>query len=159
LEMRKGIRNMSKKLISKPALCVNCRICEMACAHQKSGVFSPVKARIWIDKNEKGLNEPVICRHCLRPPCARACPSEKGIPIQRDRKTGIVRFSNENCVGHHACIGACPFGAMRIDPHTGQVFKCDLCGGDPECVKWCPTGALQYVDVKAIGTVILREAS
>ncbi len=145
---------MSKKLISKPALCVNCRICEMSCSLQKSGMFNPVKASIWTRRNENGRDAPMFCRHCLVPPCAKACPVEEGKPILREKETGIVRFSVNNCTGCHECVGACPFDAMRIDPHTEQVFKCDLCDGDPECVKWCPTGAIQYVDTKAIGTVI-----
>jgi anaerobic carbon-monoxide dehydrogenase iron sulfur subunit len=144
---------MPKKLLSKPALCVNCRICEMSCSLEKSGMFSPVKARIWIQKNKKGLDAPMICRHCLVPPCEKACPVEEDKPIWRDKETGIVRVSAKNCIGCYECVQACPFGAMRIDPHTGQVFKCDLCDGDPECAKWCPTGAIQYVDAKAFGTV------
>ncbi|MCH6588008.1 MAG: (Fe-S)-binding protein, partial [Proteobacteria bacterium] len=29
--------------------------------------------------------------------------------------------------------------------------KCDLCGGDPECAKACPTGAITYVDADWTG--------
>ena len=125
----------------------------MACALEKTGMFSPVKSRIWILHNKKGVDTPMICRQCLHPPCEKACPVEDEKPIRKDKKTGIVSFSAETCIGCYECVKACPFGAMRIDPHTGQVFKCDLCGGDPECVKWCPTGAIQYVDTKAIGTL------
>jgi len=39
-------------------------------------------------------------------------------------------------------VTACQFGMIRIDPETKQAFKCDLCGGDPQCAKWCPTGAI-----------------
>ena len=126
----------------------------MACSLEKSGMFSPVKARIWIHKNKKGLDAPMICRHCLSPPCEAACPVEgEEKPIRKDKTTGIVYVSLENCIGCYECVKACPFGAMRIDPHSGEVHKCDLCGGDPECVKWCPTGAIQYVDTKALGTL------
>lgn len=125
----------------------------MACALEKSGIFSPVKSRIWILRNKKGLDTPMICRQCLNPPCEKACPVEDEKPIRKDKNTGIVHFSPATCIGCYECVKACPFGAMRIDPHTGQVFKCDLCGGDPECVKWCPTGAIQYVDTKTIGTL------
>ncbi len=34
-----------------------------------------------------------------------------------------------------------------VDADTGRVLKCDLCGGDPICVKVCPTGALRYEPV------------
>jgi len=144
---------MSMKLVSKPALCVNCRICEMSCSLQKTGTFNPVKARIWIHRSKKGLDTPMICRHCLVPPCEAACPVEGEKPIWRDKTTGIVHLSLKRCIGCYECVKACPFGAVRIDPHSGQVLKCDLCGGDPECAKWCPTGAVQYVDTKAIGTL------
>ncbi len=144
---------MPKKLIARPALCVNCRTCEMACSLEKSGMFSPAKARIWIHRNQKGLDVPMICRHCLEPPCEKACPVAEDKPIRRDRETGIVRAMGRNCIGCYECVAACPFGAMRIDVLTDQVVKCDLCDGDPECVKWCPTGAIQYVDTKAIGAV------
>jgi Fe-S-cluster-containing hydrogenase component 2 len=26
--------------------------------------------------------------------------------------------------------------------------KCDLCGGDPQCVKFCISGALQFVEAE-----------
>ncbi len=26
-------------------------------------------------------------------------------------------------------------------------MKCDLCEGDPECVKYCPYGAIEYLPV------------
>jgi len=148
---------MSKKLLVKPALCVSCRICEMACSLEKSGIFSPVKARIWIQKNKKGQYSPMICRQCKSAPCEKACPVKEAKPIQRDKETGIVLLSLENCIGCYECVYACPFGAMRIDPHEEEVFKCDLCQGDPECVKWCPTGAITLADTKAIGTLSASE--
>ena len=72
---------------------------------------------------------------------------------------GLLILTNDGDLQHrithprYECVKACPFGAMRVDPHTGHVFKCDLCEGDPECAKWCPTGALQFVDTKTIGTL------
>lgn len=145
---------MIKKLISKPALCVNCRICEMACSLEKSNMFNPVKARIWIHQGDKEVVTPMICRHCGVPPCEKACPVEA---IRKDKQTGIVHLMSDRCIGCYECVGACPFGAVRIDPNTDEVIKCDLCGGDPECVKWCPTGAIQYVDTKAMAAIKVAE--
>jgi len=42
------------------------------------------------------------------------------------------------------CIQACPFGAMGYDEEQGIAEKCDLCAGDPECVKHCFYGALEF---------------
>jgi anaerobic carbon-monoxide dehydrogenase iron sulfur subunit len=129
----------------------------MACSLEKAGMFNPVKARIWIQRNKKGQDAPMICRHCVNPPCAKACPVEVDKPIQRDKETGIVSLNFATCIGCYECVTKCPFGAIRVDPHTEEVFKCDLCGGDPECVKWCPTGAIQYVDTKAVGTIRAKD--
>ncbi len=39
------------------------------------------------------------------------------------------------------CVTACPQypnSAVRVIPATKKAIKCDLCGGDPQCVKFCP---------------------
>ena len=47
----------------------------------------------------------------------------------------------EKCVLCQACVAACPIaGSLRV--FEGELLKCDLCGGDPQCVKYCPTDAL-----------------
>jgi Fe-S-cluster-containing hydrogenase component 2 len=57
---------------------------------------------------------------------------------------------------------ACPFGGIGINPGSGQVFKCELCDGDPECVKACDDGAITFDEpdvalmdkkIKAIGSL------
>ena len=116
-------------------------------------MFNPVKARIWIYEGKMEVVTPMICRHCAAPPCEKACPVEGKKPIFRDKATGIIHMVQDGCIGCYECVGACPFGAVRIDPGTNEVIKCDLCGGDPECIKWCPTGAIQYVDTKAMAAV------
>jgi Fe-S-cluster-containing hydrogenase component 2 len=35
---------------------------------------------------------------------------------------------------------------MGIDTAARKVIKCDLCDGDPMCVKFCETKALQFLD-------------
>jgi Fe-S-cluster-containing hydrogenase component 2 len=44
------------------------------------------------------------------------------------------------------CTVACPFGNAIYDVSTGNILKCDTCDGDPECVRFCPDGALEYTD-------------
>lgn len=43
------------------------------------------------------------------------------------------------------CMVSCPFGAISYDGDRKSVVKCELCGGDPQCVRFCPTGALKFV--------------
>lgn len=142
------------KLLNKDAdLCVGCRMCELSCSFNKIIRFTPVASRIWVIRDEeKGIFDPIICRHCARPPCEKACPVEGEKPIYKDKNTGIVRLiPDRGCIGCYECARACPFGAIRIKP-DGDVFKCDLCDGDPECVKWCPTGAIQFIERSNIVT-------
>jgi Fe-S-cluster-containing dehydrogenase component len=35
-------------------------------------------------------------------------------------------------------VPGCPFDVVFVAP-TGELLKCDLCGGDPVCVKACAT--------------------
>ena len=42
-------------------------------------------------------------------------------------------------MGCKVCTIACPFGTVNYNADSGKVIKCDLCGGDPECAKACPT--------------------
>jgi Fe-S-cluster-containing hydrogenase component 2 len=41
--------------------------------------------------------------------------------------------------------------AIRLDEDTQFPLKCDLCGGDPQCVKFCPTEALVFTDKRVEG--------
>ena len=52
----------------------------------------------------------------------------------------------------------CPFGAISIDSGDEKLIKCDLCGGDPTCVKFCSTGALQYVKEDTYSLRKMKEA-
>jgi len=45
------------------------------------------------------------------------------------------------------CISACPFGNMTYSSRLKRVIKCDMCGGDPQCVKMCSYGALEYKEL------------
>jgi Fe-S-cluster-containing hydrogenase component 2 len=44
------------------------------------------------------------------------------------------------------CALACPFGAVAYETLRNRILKCDLCDGAPECVAFCPVGALEFVD-------------
>lgn len=122
--------------------CSGCRTCEMVCSLTHSGECNPLKSRIRVTRMKlKGVMIPVFCRQCVNPPCAENCPVGA---IYRDENTGLVIIDYDACIGCKICVEYCPFGAITLDPETEQVIKCDLCGGDPQCVKYCIEEALIY---------------
>ena len=56
----------------------------------------------------------------------------------------IAQLDESLCVGCGTCVDACPFGMAALHPESGLAIICDLCGGDPACVKRCVTGAIVY---------------
>lgn len=128
--------------------CTGCRTCEMVCSLTHTGECNPLKSRIHVTRMKlDGVMIPVYCKQCVNAPCAKNCPENA---IYRDEKTGVVLIDYAKCIGCKNCIQYCPFGAMTLDPETEQVIKCDLCGGDPQCVKYCIDNALvnhRYDDV------------
>ena len=136
---------MAKKLVIDSEKCTGCRICEMACAVNHTGAVNPLRARIRILKWEwEGRYVPSQCRQCASPACQAACPVDA---IYRDDILDRVMIDYDKCIGCRACIDACPFGMIGFDPVDQQVIKCDLCGGDPQCVRFCDTKAIVYTDV------------
>jgi Fe-S-cluster-containing hydrogenase component 2 len=118
----------------------------MACSLKKTNGLGAIKSGIWIFMDDfDGINKPVVCKQCKNPPCEKACPLDNEKPIRMDKRTGIVFISNDKrCMNCYECVDACAFGAIRIDPEEGKPVKCDLCDGDPECVRWCHFGAISY---------------
>lgn len=131
-------------MIVDMTVCSGCQACITACSLTKANVFSPVKSRILIDKNEsKCLNIPLLCEHCENPPCQAVCPTGA---IGKDLETGIVKIDPALCSGCENCRLACPFGgASIIRMEDGVAVKCDLCDGKPACVDVCQQGAIIYM--------------
>lgn len=128
--------------------CTGCRACEVACVVAHEGVFGRAAARIKVVKHETvGLDDPRVCQMCGDVPCVGACPVE-ALRVERangsGQVAGTVTLSAGRCIACGACVEACPFGGARLHPQTGIVLICDLCGGDPACVKHCATGAIIY---------------
>jgi len=132
-----------KRIQIHPAACSGCRACMVACVVRHDGRFGTATSRIYVAKADAaGTDEPRVCRHCRRAPCVAACPTGA---LHRDEEQGVVRVRGAECTGCGACAQACPFGAVTLHPQAGTALICDLCDGDPACVKRCATGAIEYV--------------
>jgi len=131
-----------KKIVIYPENCTGCRLCESSCAIYNENVNDLSRARIRTVKDHLlGLSVPVVCHQCKDPPCAEGCPVNS---IIKDLETGIVKINYDECIGCETCIQACPFGA--IIALQDKVIKCELCNGDPQCVRYCATEAIKYID-------------
>jgi anaerobic carbon-monoxide dehydrogenase iron sulfur subunit len=137
---------MEAKLMHvNPGKCTACRNCEFACAFSHLHEGRPTAARCRAvpepDQGLEGKNALVICMQCDDAACVKACPANA---LWRDMKSGAIYHVPERCIQCASCVAACPFGNMRWETVTASPAKCDLCGGDPVCVKFCPTGAIEY---------------
>jgi Fe-S-cluster-containing dehydrogenase component len=61
--------------------------------------------------------------------------------------TGAVLVDREKCIGCGECIDACPGKIPHIHPAENYALICDLCGGDPECVKVCREGGWDVLKI------------
>ena len=142
---------MNKALVIRPEKCTGCHSCEMACSMVHEGECNFDLSRIGIMKtNGGGTNEniPVVCQQCHDPICADVCVMGA---IRRDEDTGALLVKENLCVGCKTCVIACPLGGVLYHHIKGCAMKCDLCGGDPECVKSCLYGALEYLPMDEWG--------
>lgn len=148
---------MSKNLMVDQEKCTGCRLCELVCSVNKEGAANPARSRIKVIKWEtEGFYLPMFCQQCEDPVCETVCPVNG---VSRDSKTGCVSVDYDLCIGCRSCVSACPMGGAGFDSKTGEVLRCDLCGGDPTCVKFCQTKAIQYMDVEKVQTKRMRAAA
>lgn len=121
-----------------PDTCCGCRICEMVCSLSHEGLCSPELSRIRVvNQPAKEIDIPIVCIQCGI--CAAKCPAN-AIGINKETQVYIV--DAKRCVGCGVCAAVCPFGAISLPASTKYAIRCDLCGGEPACVKACPTGCL-----------------
>lgn len=130
------------KVRVNPDLCQGCRACEAVCSLFHFGEINPAATGIKISEHVFGHFKQNVCQQCIDMVCKDAC----GVgAISRDAYTGAVVIS-EKCIGCGKCAEACPVNAISMVNINGRksAFKCDLCGGVPECVKICPRNALGW---------------
>ncbi len=143
--------------------CIGCHACSTACKSE-NGVPLGVN-RTWVKYVETGAFpdtrrhfQVTRCNHCANPPCARICP----VTAMYQRDDGIVEFDPEICIGCKACLQACPYDAIYIDPDQGTAAKCHFCahrtdlGLEPACVVVCPEHAIIAGDMNDPASEISR---
>jgi carbon-monoxide dehydrogenase iron sulfur subunit len=148
---------MAKALYIDYQKCTGCRLCELVCAVKHDGFSNPVRSRIRVIKWEaEGLYVPMSCQQCEDAPCMNVCPVKA---ISRDEDLGLVMIDYDVCIGCRSCVVVCPFGAMSFNPIDRKVFKCDLCDGDPQCVRFCEEKAVDFVEVDEVSILKKRDAA
>jgi len=149
--------------------CIGCHSCTVAC---KTENRVPLGVnRTWVKYVEKGRFPNVRrvfqvnrCNQCEHPPCVEICP----VTAMYQRSDGIVDFNPARCIGCKACMQACPYDAIYVDPDRNTVAKCHLCahrievGLEPACTSVCPESALVAGDLddpeSEVAQLVAREA-
>ena len=134
--------------------CIGCHACTIAC---KAEHDVPLGVnRCWVKTVEKGTFPdtqrfffPVLCNQCDAAPCVRICPTNALFK----RRDGIVDLNGGACIGCRACMEACPYDQLFIDPNTHTAEKCNFCANRvenqllPSCVIVCPTQCRIFGDL------------
>ena len=143
--------------------CIGCHACTIAC---KAEHQIPIGVnRCWVKTVEKGTFPdtrrfffPVLCNQCHDAPCARICPTS----ALYKRRDGIVDLNGESCIGCRACMEACPYDQLFIDPDTHTAEKCNFCANrvenrlQPACVSVCPTECRIFGDLEDPSSEVAR---
>ncbi len=125
--------------------CIACGKCELACAFAHGSEGRPAKTRINIHRRGPELGHadrllPVRRRGLCRGLPDRGAGAQRG---DRRHRHGAVALHLLPDVRRRLSLRQ---HAVGRDLHCVQ--KCDLCGGDPRCVPFCPTGAIAWVPVE-----------
>jgi carbon-monoxide dehydrogenase iron sulfur subunit len=148
---------MAKVLMINYEKCTGCRQCELVCSVSHEGVSNPSRSRINVIKWEsEGLYIPMTCQQCEDAPCMAICPVKA---LSRDQALDYVKVDYDVCIGCRSCVAVCPFGAAAFDVIGKKIIKCDLCEGDPQCVRFCDVKAIEYVDADRLNREKKREAA
>jgi Fe-S-cluster-containing dehydrogenase component/formate-dependent nitrite reductase membrane component NrfD len=129
--------------------CIGCHACSTACKSENQVPLSVNRTYVkYVDvglfPHTRRAFQVTRCNQCDDPPCAQACPTA----AMYARPDGIVDFDKSICIGCKACIAACPYDAIFINPEDHSAEKCNFCahrldiGLEPACVIVCPTEAI-----------------
>ena len=124
-----------------PQQCTGCRTCKVACAAIKGEKGMLGRSRIQIVDIDENTHVQLNCLQCVNAACMTVCPTGA---LHRDEETRAVALDDAQCIGCALCETACPFGHIFFDKLANKALKCDLCGGEPTCAKFCPHQAILF---------------
>ena len=148
--------------------CIGCHACTTACKSENEVPLSVTRTYVkHVDVGAFPLARRVFqvtrCNQCDDAPCVTACPTA----AMYARSDGIVDFDKSICIGCKACIAACPYDAIFINPDDHAAEKCNFCahridvGLEPACVVVCPTEAILVGDLRdpasRVAQIVRRE--
>jgi Fe-S-cluster-containing dehydrogenase component/formate-dependent nitrite reductase membrane component NrfD len=133
--------------------CIGCHACTTACKSENEVPLSVTRTYVkYVDVGEfpqaRRSFQVTRCNQCEDAPCVAACPTS----AMHARSDGIVDFDKSVCIGCKACIAACPYDAIFINPEDHAAEKCNLCahrldlGLEPACAVVCPVEAILVGD-------------
>ena len=149
--------------------CIGCHACTTACKSENEVPLSVTRTYVkYVDTgyfpNVRRSFQVTRCNQCEDAPCVTACPTA----AMHQRADGIVDFDKSICIGCKACIAACPYDAIFINPADKSAEKCNFCahrldvGLEPACVVVCPSEALLVGDMNdplsKVSQIVNREA-
>ncbi len=149
--------------------CIGCHACTTACKSENEVPLSVNRTYVkYVDvgvyPHTRRAFQVTRCNQCEDPPCTHVCPTT----AMYQRGDGIVDFDKRICIGCKACIAACPYDAIFINPEDHSAEKCNFCahridvGLEPACVVVCPVDAILVGDLNdprsTVAAIVGREA-
>ncbi|MGQ0722808.1 MAG: 4Fe-4S dicluster domain-containing protein [Candidatus Eiseniibacteriota bacterium] len=143
--------------------CIGCHACTTACKSENDVPLSVTRTYVkYVDVGTfpqvRRAFQVTRCNQCADPPCVHACPTAAMVR----RADGIVDVDKSVCIGCKACIAACPYDAIFINPEDHSAEKCNFCahridrGLEPACVIVCPTQSILVGDLNDPGSRLSR---
>jgi Fe-S-cluster-containing dehydrogenase component/formate-dependent nitrite reductase membrane component NrfD len=143
--------------------CIGCHACTTACKSENLVPLSVTRTYVkhvdvGVFPHARRAHQVTRCNQCAHAPCVTACPTT----AMFKRADGIVDFDKSICIGCKACMAACPYDAIFINPEDHSAEKCNFCAHridmqlEPACVVVCPTQAILVGDMNSSDSYVAQ---